>query len=149
MTESLSRQGLLLLAAGGLGVALGMLYGLGRALRRQRPGLTAVVDGLFAGIFFLVLCALSLYGGGLRIYELLGMALGAAAFALTLGGRWFRLWQEFFRILGTCCRHIRQLMKKNTKNLQKHVKKLFSSVGKWVKINEVSCHSRQKRSRAP
>ena len=58
------------------GVGLGVCYDLGRGLRKTWHGLTLPADLLFSLCFLLALLALSLYTGGLRIYQCLGILCG-------------------------------------------------------------------------
>ena len=77
MTVEVGRQGLEFFWAAVLGVGLGVFYDLGRALRREKPGLTVPVDAVFAVIFFLSLWLTSVYTRGLKLYQCLGIFLGA------------------------------------------------------------------------
>ena len=94
MIQGIGSQGLGLLWAVALGAALGILYDLGRGLRRAWSGCTVPMDLLFSVLFLLSLMGLALYTGGLRIYQLLGLGLGAAAYFLTVGPLILRLWQR-------------------------------------------------------
>ena len=138
MTVDVGRQGLELLLAAALGVGLGLLYDMGRALRRQRIGWTAPADLLFALVFFLVLWLTGIYAGGLRLFHCLGIGLGACVYFLTLSPHTVRIFRRFFRSLGCIVRKIRARGAKGANILQKHAKKLFPYRRKWSTILETS-----------
>lgn len=155
MSVTVGRQGLEFLWAAALGVGLGFLYDMGRALRRERQRLTVPVDILFALVFFLCLWLSSIYTRGLRLYQCLGVGLGAAAYFLTAGPHLLRLWRRLLRLLGRMKRRLRELLghlggkllfpvKKSAGFFQKLVKKLFSSLEKWSKIEKVSVPSKRR-----
>ena len=137
MTVEVSRQALDFAAFWGLGLALGLCYDLGRALRREHPALTVPVDFLFGLLFFLSVWVLSLYTYGLRLYLCLGVFLGAALYFLTLSAPLLRLFRRGLQGLGRLGRKILQPLKKSGDFLRKHAKKLFSSLGKSVTIKAI------------
>lgn len=61
MIQGIGSQGLGLLWAVALGAALGVLYDLGRGLRRAWSGCTVPMDLLFSVLFLLSLMGLALY----------------------------------------------------------------------------------------
>lgn len=135
MTVAVSRQALEFFGSAGLGVALGLLYDLGRALRRQRRRLTAPVDVLFALVFFLSLWLLSVYVQELRLFHCLGIFLGGAVYFLTLSPLVVRLAQGGLRAMGWLLGKVLLPVKKSVFFLRKLAKKLFPSSGKWGTIN--------------
>ena len=137
MIQGIGSQGLGLLWAVALGAALGVLYDLGRGLRRAWSGCTVPMDLLFSVLFLLSLMGLALYTGGLRIYQLLGLGLGAAAYFLTVGPLILRLWQRVLGHLGRMGRRIGERRKKTVIFLRKLAKKLFSTSWKWGTINVI------------
>ncbi len=134
MTQALSQQAFFFLWAGAGGILLGMFYDFGRMFRRCFPKMTVPADCLFALCFFLCLMALSLYTAGLRLYQCLGLALGAAGYFLAFSSIFQKIFGRFwaaFRAMG--CRH-RRIMKKSLCFLRKIAKKFFPSSEKWVTI---------------
>lgn len=149
MTVDVSRQALEFAVSGGLGLVLGVLYDLGRALRREHRALTIPADLGFGLLFFLSVWILSLYTYGLRLYTCLGIFLGAAVYFLTLSPPLLRLFRRCFQGMGQLLRKIFRFMKKSGIFLRKHAKKLFSSWGKSVTIKAIPfslnrSHSREK-----
>ncbi len=137
MTVEVSRQALDFAAFWGLGLALGLCYDLGRALRREHPGLTVPADLLFGLLFFLSVWLLSLSAYGLRLYLCLGLFLGATLYFLTLSTPLLGLFRRGLRGLGRLGRKILRPLKKSGCFLRKHAKKLFSSLGKSVTIKAI------------
>lgn len=144
MTVEVSRQGLEFLWAALLGIGLGFVYDLGRALRREKPGLTVPVDAVFALIFFLSLWMTSIYTRGLKLYQCMGVFLGAGLYFLTVSPPLLRLWRSGLRHLARLRQKFRRVRKKSAVFLQKLVKKLFPSLGKWGTIINIphirKCH---------
>ena len=147
MSVMVGRQGLELLWAAALGGGLGLLYDLGRALRREKQHLTVPVDMLFALVFFLGLWLTSIYTRGLRLYQCLGVALGAAAYFLTLSPCVVGLGRQILRALGRLRRRLQEPLKKSVLFFQKLLKKLFSSLKKWSKIEKASIPLRSRERR--
>ena len=137
MIQGIGSQGLGLLWAVTLGAALGLLYDLERGFRRLWPGCTVPMDLLFSLLFLLSLLGLALYTGGLRIYQLLGLGLGAAAYFLGASPLVLSLWQRVLGGLGRMGRRIRDRWKKTVIFLRKLAKKLFSTSWKWGTINVI------------
>ena len=98
MIQPPSAQGMALFWAVLAGIGLGVLYDLGRGLRQTRHALTVPMDLLFSLCFLLSLMALSLYTGGLRIYQCLGIISGGGLYFLTLSPPLLRLWRRFLGI---------------------------------------------------
>lgn len=130
MTLALSRQAMDFLWAGGAGILLGLLYDFGRALRRCWGKMTIPADMLFALCFFLSLLALSLYTGGLRPYQCLGIGLGAGGYFLTLSPILLKILGRFWGLIRALCVRLRRILKKSLFFLRKIAKKLFPSSGK-------------------
>ena len=145
MTVAVSRQALEFFASAALGVALGLVYDLGRALRRERHGLTIPVDVLFALIFFLSVWLLSVYVKGLRLFHCLGIFLGAGAYFLTISPLVVRLGRKGLRALGWLLAKALVPAKKTVEFLRKLVKKCFPSSGKWgtIKVIPFSLHKQK------
>ena len=137
MTPAVGRQGLLLLTALVLGMGFGCLYDLGRGLRREKPGLTAPVDLAFALVWALGLFLVSVYTHGLRLYQLLGVGLGAALWFRGPGGVLLPLWRRCLRAGARLRRGLRRLLKKTGVFLRNFAKKRFPSGGKWGTISKV------------
>lgn len=144
MIRSLSQQGLFLGVSVALGILLGLLYDLGRALRRVHTRLTLPVDTLFALAFLLTLLLTGLYTGGLRLYELLGICLGAGGYFLTLSPRFLALQLWIFRATRRFFRCLLMPLKKTVCFLRKVVKKLFPSSKKWGTIEVIPCSPKRK-----
>lgn len=147
MTVELSRQAAEFFWAAALGLGLGLIYDMGRALRREKPRLTIPVDVLFALVFFLGLWLTSIYTQGLRLYQCLGVFLGAGVYFLTLSPFLVRLWRRGLRAVGRLARGILKPMKKSVYFLRKLAKKLFPSSGKWGTIKTIPFSPRRFRSR--
>ena len=137
MIPGLGTQTREFLMAGLLGLGLGVCYDWGRVHRRVFPRLTLPMDMLFALVLFLVLMLISIYTRGLKLYQLLGMALGGSLYFLLLS-RWLTV--PLFALLGKI-RHVlragKKYMKKIPKILRKLEKKLFPSLAKWSTIDTV------------
>lgn len=147
MKVALGSQALNLAMAAACGVGLGLGYDLGRSLRRTFPGCALGVDFLFALGLFLVLCATSLYTGGLRIYQCLGILLGAGGYFFALS-RW--VLGRFCHILGRFCRIFSKFcssMKKSLKILRKVAKKFFPYRTKWSTITGIPFSPKGRRAR--
>ena len=84
-----------------LGVLLAALYDLLRALRRVLPGAAGFADGLFALVFFLSMLAFALYPGQgvFRLGFFLEIALGAAAYFLTLSRLLLQIFEGILRAI--------------------------------------------------
>ena len=87
-----------------LGVLLAALYDLLRALRRVLPGAAGFADGLFALVFFLSMLAFALYPGQgvFRLGFFLEIALGAAAYFLTLSRLLLQIFEGILRSCSRC-----------------------------------------------
>ena len=142
MAVSVTAQALSFLGALGLGGALGLLYDLFRLLR-TRLGLRWLGGGLDLLYWLAVVVSLFVYcvaagNGDVRIYLMLGTALGGGVYFLTLSAPVLflgnKMWDLFF-FLGTLClrpfRYLKNLSKKNWRN----GKKDFHYRRKWYKIN--------------
>ena len=134
MTVAVSRQAWEFFGSAGLGILLGFLYDLGRALRREHRSLTIPVDTLFALVFFLSLWLLSVYVRGLRLFHCLGIFLGGAVYFLTLSPLVVRLVRKGLRAAGWLLGKVLAPAKKSVDFLRKLAKKLFPSPGKWGTI---------------
>ena len=135
MILPLDAQGMSLLWAVLVGLGLAILYDLGRGLRQTWHGLTVPLDLLFSLCFLLGLLGLSLYTGGLRIYQCLGIITGGGLYFLTLSPPILRLWRRFLGVLAALFRKIRTQCKKSVIFLRKLEKKLFSTSWKWGTIS--------------
>jgi hypothetical protein len=144
MTLPLTQQGLFLGSSVILGVLLGLVYDLGRGLRRAHARLTLPVDGLFALLLLLTLLLLGLYTGGLRLYELLGLCLGAGGYFLTLSPLFLALQLWTVRALRRFFARLFTPLKKTMCFLRKVVKKLFPSLKKWGTIEVIPCSPKRK-----
>lgn len=147
MTVELGRQGLEFLWAAALGLALGIIYDLCRAVRREagRPVVTLAADLLFALAFFLSLLLTAIYTRGLRLYQCLGIALGAAVYFLTVSPALVRLWRHGLRLLRRLAGRVRAASKKIVEFFRKITKKLFSTREKWSRIKDISKPGRLRR----
>lgn len=137
MILPLDAQGTALLWALLVGVALSLLYDLGRGLRQTWRGLTIPLDLLFSLLFLLGLLGLSLYTGGLRIYQCLGIICGGGLYFLTLSPPFLRLWRRLLVFIAARFRKIRKQCKKSVIFLRKLEKKLFSTSWKWGTISTI------------
>lgn len=137
MSVDLSVQAVEFFGAAGLGIILGVLYDLGRALRREHPKLTILVDIIFALIFFMAMGLTAIYTHGFRLYQGLGTFLGAGLYFLTVSPWFVRLWRRFFRSLRRLLRTFLLPAKKSVFFLRKLAKKLFPSSGKWGTIKMI------------
>ena len=144
MTVEVGRQSAEFFAAAVTGIALGLLYDLGRGIRRERPGLTVPVDLLFALALLLTLCLTAVYTRGLKLYQCLGIFLGAGAYFLTASPLILGAWRGFLRVLARGRRKILRTLKKTVCFLRKLAKKLFPSSRKWSTMNSVQ-HSPKRR----
>ena len=97
MIQETSRQAAEFFWAAVLGIGLGVLYDMGRAVRREKPRLTIAVDILFAAAFFLSLWLTSIYTWGLRLYQCLGVFLGSSIYFLTLSPVLVRVFRRMLR----------------------------------------------------
>ena len=135
MSVEVGRQSAEFFLAAVTGIGLGLLYDLGRGIRRERPGFTAVVDILFALALFLTLCLTAVCTRGLRLYQCLGIFLGAGIYFLTASPLILRLWRRFLRMLARGREKILRTLKKTVCFLRKLAKKLFSTWRKWSTMN--------------
>ena len=149
MTVEPGRQGLELLLSGLLGMGLGLVYDLGRALRREHPGAMIPADGAFALIFFLTLWLSGIYMGGLRLYHCLGIGLGAAGYFLTLSPWITEAFRAVFRFFGRVTGTLRKTVKKTGRFLKKLAKKLFPSTAIWSTISRASTLRTRRREPRP
>lgn len=151
MSIDLSRQTIEFFCSAILGIILGILYDMGRALRREHPRLTIPVDILFGLIFFLAMWLTSIYTRGLRIYQCLGVFLGSGLYFLTVSIYLVRLWRCVLQHLQHFVRIIFLPAKKSLFFLRKLVKKLFPSSGKWgtIKVVPFSPKRHRKKERQP
>ena len=120
MTVDPGRQGMEFLWAALLGIGLGFLYDLGRGVRREKPRLTVPVDMLFSLVFLLSLSLTAVYTRGLRLYQCLGVFLGAGAYFVTVSPPILRQWRRFLRGIGRGCGKIRRTVKKSMVFLWAH-----------------------------
>ena len=149
MTVEPGRQGLELLLSGLLGIGLGVVYDLGRALRREHPGATIPADGTFALVFFLTLWLSGIYMGGLRLYHCLGIGLGAAGYFLTLSAGITGAFRGVFRFFGRLRTALGRTAKKTGRFLKKLAKKLFPSTAIWGTIGKASTLRTRRREPRP
>ncbi len=145
MTVDPGRQGMEFLWAALLGIGLGFLYDLGRGVRREKPRLTIPVDMLFSLVFLLSLSLTAVYTRGLRLYQCLGVFLGAGAYFVTVSPPILRQWRRFLRGIGRGCGKIRRTVKKSMVFLRKLAKKLFPSSWKWGTIKNVLWADKSRR----
>ena len=145
MTVDPGRQGMEFLWAALLGIGLGFLYDLGRGVRREKPRLTVPVDMLFSLVFLLSLSLTAVYTRGLRLYQCLGVFLGAGAYFVTVSPSILRQWRRFLRGIGRGCGKIRRTVKKSMVFLRKLAKKLFPSSWKWGTIKNVLWADKSRR----
>lgn len=113
MILPLDAQGMSLLWAVLVGLGLAILYDLGRGLRQTWHGLTVPLDLLFSLCFLLGLLGLSLYTGGLRIYQCLGIISGGGLYFLTLSPRFCGFGGGFWASWLRCSAKIRTQCKKS------------------------------------
>ncbi len=152
MIVSLGTQTGEFLWAGGVGLGMGLLYSLGRGVRRACPGMTVPVDGLFAIVYFLTLLLMAVYTGGLELYQVLGTVLGAGLWFLTMGPPLERLLGVLFRKIRRAADRAGSFLKKTLKFLQKSLKKFFPSSGKWGTIDVIPFYplgNRRKKGAVP
>lgn len=135
MSVEVGRQSAEFFLAAVTGIGLGLLYDLGRGIRRERPGFTVVVDILFALALFLTLCLTAVCTRGLRLCQCLGIFLGAGIYFLTASPLVLRLWRRFLRMLARGREKILRTLKKTVCFLRKLAKKLFSTWRKWSTMN--------------
>ena len=147
MSVEISRQGLEFFWAAVTGAGLGLIYDIGRALRREKAGLTIPVDLLFALIFFLTLLLTAVYTRGLRLYQCMGIFLGAGAYFLTVSPLWVLLWRRVFRVIGRLRRKFQWMAKKSVSFFLKNAKKVFPSGRKWGTINDIPHSPKRLRRR--
>lgn len=147
MIHSLETQGVEFLLAGALGILLGFLYDLGRAHRRIFPKLTVPVDLLFALTFFLSLLLTAVYTRGLKLYQLMGIFLGAVLWFLTLGPSVLRAFSALLIKIRQLGKTLRMQAKKSLKFMRKLVKKFFPSSMKWSTIDVIPFSSKGKHIR--
>ena len=101
-----------------LGVLLAALYDLLRALRRVLPGAAGFADGLFALVFFLSMLAFALYPGQgvFRLGFFLEIALGAAAYFLTLSRLLLQIFESILRAIRQILHTLLQPVRFGAKN---------------------------------
>ena len=139
MTGSgISQQGWQFLLSFLLGVGLGCLYDLLRALRRKRRGLTWLLDLLFALFVLIGNFLLMLYGGrgSYRIFFLLSSAGGFCLWMLTLSRSFLHLFGSFWKLIGSIMGILLWIPKKIIEKTKIFLKKLFSNRKKSVTIKE-------------
>ncbi len=125
------------LLSGGLGLGLSLCYDWGRAHRRIFPKLTLPVDMLFALLFFLCLMLLSIYTRGLKLYQILGLGLGAALYFLALSSWILRPLLVLLGKIRGLGKFGAKVKKKIIIFLRKLRKKLFPSSEKWSTIGVI------------
>ena len=98
MAPAVGEQALWFAWAIALGAALGLAYDFLRALRRAAPWTTVPADLTFLGLTAFSLAWLGLYlcRGKLDLFQLGGLAAGAAAYFLLLGKPLGRLFRAFW-----------------------------------------------------
>ena len=147
MTVTVGAQGAALLWAMALGLGLGVIYDMGRALRRQRPGTTAAVDLTFAAVYYLALWLTAIYMGGLRLFQCLGVCVSAGTYFLTVSPHLVVLFQRVLYILGNVRRKIRRILKKFMYFFRKNAKKVFPSACKCATIYSILFRQRRRERR--
>lgn len=147
MIQETSRQAAEFFWSGMLGLGLGILYDMGRAVRRELPRLTIPVDLLFALIFFLSLWLTSIYTWGLRLYQCLGIFLGGSIYFLTLSPLLLRGFRRILRGIRRLLGKMALPLKKSVYFLRKLIKKFFPSSGKWGTIKALPFSLRQQKAR--
>lgn len=133
-----------------LGVGLGLVYDLLRALRRHIRKLTALLDAVFCLTVLCALLLLALYvgHGQLRVFMIPGVALGATAYFLTLSPLAVRLFEGFWRLLTLPWRLLFRLGRKIFGFFQKIAKKGVAFAKKSFNIEERKRTGRSKRTSA-
>lgn len=128
-----------------LGVGLGLVYDLLRALRRHAKKLTALLDAVFCLTVLCALLLLALYvgHGQLRVFMIPGVALGATAYFLTLSRLAVKLFEGFWRLLVLPWRLLFRLGKKIFGFFQKIAKKGVAFAKKSFNIKEKKRHGRE------
>ena len=111
-----------------LGVLLAALYDLLRALRRVLPGAAGFADGLFALVFFLSMLAFALYPGQgvFRLGFFLEIALGAAAYFLTLSRLLLQIFEGILRAIRQILHTLLQPVRFGAKKFSVFLKNLFA-----------------------
>ena len=119
-----------------LGVLLAALYDLLRALRRVLPGAAGFADGLFALVFFLSMLAFALYPGQgvFRLGFFLEIALGAAAYFLTLSRLLLQIFEGILRAIRQILHTLLQPVRFGAKKFSVFLKNLFARCKKWGTI---------------
>ena len=119
-----------------LGVLLAALYDLLRALRRVLPGAAGFADGLFALVFFLSMLAFALYPGQgvFRLGFFLEIALGAAAYFLTLSRLLLQIYEGILRAIRQILHTLLQPVRFGAKKFSVFLKNLFARCKKWGTI---------------
>jgi len=138
------------LLAGGLGLALGVLYDLLRALRRARPRTGPLWDLVFGFLLTPSLALFALYAGrgAFRLFFLPGAALGLLLYFSALSGIFLPFFERLLRLLGRFFSVLTAPARFFYKKTRFLLKNLFSSAGKWVKIVVRQKQSVRSRSRA-
>jgi hypothetical protein len=124
-----------------LGAAVGIIYDLLRAIRRRLSGkaVTAIADGLFW-----IICAIGLFllgfgvgHGRQRIFMTVLAFLGAVLYFLTASRIIFAFWMLVTGGIGIILKFLLAplgIIKKFLRKILGILKKIFSSWGKWYKI---------------
>ena len=119
-----------------LGVLLAALYDLLRALRRVLPGAAGFADGLFALVFFLSMLAFALYPGQgvFRLGFFLEIALGAAAYFLTLSRLLLQIFEGILRAIRQILHTLLQPVRFGAKKFSVFLKKLAFSLLQSIRM---------------
>jgi hypothetical protein len=125
-------QALQFAVSGGVGLGLGLFYDLLRAFRRRCRGIGAVLDLFFALILAAALLLMALYAGQgvFRLFMLLGTALGAAFWFLTISPFFRSALDRLFAILDQILRFLLSPLVKTCKIVKIFLKKGFLFVEK-------------------
>lgn len=128
MAPAVGQQALFFLWAMAFGAGLHVCYRFLGALRQRAPALTVMADGAFLllAAWALTVYLLGVCRGQFQLYQLLGLACGAALTQASLGRVLSRLFGLFWRAVGKVCSPL--------KKIWEFMKILFSKGKKSVKI---------------
>lgn len=139
--EAVRRFGLACL----IGLALGLVYGALRPLRRRH---TVLADVLFVPVLFYAWLELSfrVCRGDIRLGCTAGLLLGAVAWEMTVGKLlrpvFDRMWKLLVEVFGILIGPVKNFFKK----IRKFLKNILASWGKWVTMVENNRRSMRRKS---
>jgi len=122
-----------LLAALGLGLLLGLIYGFLRPLRRKGNTLGDLLFLLCAGAVWVQL-GFGICQGDLRLGYFAGLPMGAVLWEKTVGKLLRPVFFQFWRILERVFGFPWRVMKKILRKCRKFAKNVFASAKKWSTI---------------